>query len=162
MLTPRRLSHFPVPRARSADEGGKDCVDLAPARVGELARAPHACIPGDAGDRVPREALNVTDVLGDRALARPPRREVVLERNLDDDPAGDPRRFGEHRDRIGDVLEHVREHSEIERPGLVRERLRVVRADVSIRTAPPSQRDRRVGDLDSGELPITLAASEGR
>ena len=99
-------------------------------------------------------------MVGDRLLARPAGGEVVLERDLDDHPCGDPRRLGEHRNRVGNVLEHVGEHRELECPRAVGQGLAVVPADVSLRTPSAGEIDRSLGDLDAREAPRRLAPGQ--
>src|SRR6476469_3480936 len=86
-----------------------EAVYLERERVAELALHPQPGLGGDAVHVGAREALDVPDPLRRGDLRRPPRAQVVLERDLDHDLAADPRGLAQQRDRVGDVLQHVAE-----------------------------------------------------
>jgi hypothetical protein len=61
------------------------------------------------------EPVQVPDALRLRAVTRAPPRHVVLQRHLDQHAPGDARGLAQQRQRVRDVLEHVREHREVVR-----------------------------------------------
>ena len=107
----------------------------------------------------------MTDLVCVLALARPPRRDVGLERNLDHDDAADPRDLGEQGRRIGHVLEHVREDPEVVGAVGVSEVQAVIQRHRLELWALGGDRDGSLGDLDteqaSTEAAIVQLAEQG-
>jgi hypothetical protein len=132
--TPREPRREPVQaraqrplRARRGRGGGRggagsrrgrreEAVDRERQRVLELAGHAQPRVADDPPRRVAAQALQMPDLRGVRALGRAARREVVLERHLDDHRPAHPRRLRQQRRRVADVLEHVAQDAEVVRP----------------------------------------------
>ena len=102
-------------RARAArGRCGEEAVHRQRQRILELAGDRQArAARRSARDRRAIQALQVSDLGGVRALARAPRRQVGLERHLDEHRAAGAGDLGEQRRGVGHVLEHVGEDAEV-------------------------------------------------
>jgi len=120
-------------------------------RVLQLGRDAQARAGDDVARGVSVEPLQVADLDGVLALARPTCRDIGLQRDLDHDGSAGPCDLGQQRGRVGHVLEHVGEDAELVRAVGVRQ----VRAVVALDRVDlhPLARDRHcgVGDLDARE-----------
>ena len=102
----------------------------------------------------------VADLGGAAALLRAARRDVALQRNLDDHRAAGARDLPEQRLGLEHVLEHVGEHAELARAVGERQRLAVVQLDCLDLGAIARDRDRRRCDLHARQAPAETAATK--
>jgi hypothetical protein len=127
-------------------------------RVLELAGDRQAGAGDDRSRRASVQALQVPDLGGVLALAGASRRHVCLQWHLDDHRLAHPPHLGQQRRRVGYVLEHVREDSQIVRCIVLWQMQAVVAGDHVDLRAFAGDRHRRVADLDARQAPAKAAA----
>ncbi len=149
----KRRAHCPLQRALRPCSRAlrEEPVDAQRQRVLELAGDPQARLCDEPPRGCAIEPLQVADLDGVLALAGAPRRDVRLERHLDEHGARRSRDLGEQRCRLSHVLEHVRDDAQVIGAVGVRQVLAVVARDRFDLRALPRDRDGRVGDLDAAQ-----------
>jgi len=106
--------------------------------------------------------VDVTDASGLTLVARPVRENGVLERDLEDHKAGDPRRLHKEPQRILHVLEHVGENRDVVGMVFRRDAVAVEPTDIDDgrEAALPRQVDARLRDLIAREAPAEPSVME--